>query len=273
MSEFQSKFVDAVGIRTHYLEAGSGPPLVLVHGGGSGADAYGNWKGCLPLFARSFRALAVDMVGFGKTDKPDPARYAYTQKGRNEHLAGFIEALRVQPTAIVGNSMGGATALGVAMTRPELVSKLVLMGSAGLRAADQGPTPAAIVDYDFTIAGMRRLVSALTGSRYRADEETIRYRHELSIDPATRAALTAINSDTKKGGLIYSDDDVRKVKTPTLVVNGKEDVVSSIGRAIKFLDLLDNSWGYIVPHAGHWVMIEAPDDFCRVVSGFLGGAR
>jgi 2-hydroxy-6-oxo-6-(2'-aminophenyl)hexa-2,4-dienoate hydrolase len=159
------------------------------------------------------------------------------------------------------------------MTRPELVSKLVLMGSAGLRGADQGPPPAAIVDYDFTVEGMRRMVTALTSSRFRADDATIHYRHQLSIDPPTRAALNAINADTKKGGLIYNDDDVRKVKTTTLVVNGKEDVVSSLGRALKFLELLDNSWGYIVPHAGHWVMIEAPEDFCRVVSGFLGGAR
>jgi 2-hydroxy-6-oxo-6-(2'-aminophenyl)hexa-2,4-dienoate hydrolase len=273
MTSVQSKYIDASGIRTHYLEAGSGPPVVLVHGGGSGADAQGNWKGCLPLFARSFRAIAVDMVGFGKTDKPDPARYGYTQKGRNEHLAAFVEALRIQPAAIVGNSMGGATALGVAMTRPELVSKLVLMGSAGLRSPEQSAPLSAIVDYDFTVEGMRRLVTTLTGSRYRADEETIRYRHQLSIDPATRAALTAINADTKKGGLLYNEDDVRRVKTPTLVVNGKEDKVSTLGRALKFLELLENSWGYIVPHAGHWVMIEAPEDFCREVSGFLGASR
>jgi 2-hydroxy-6-oxo-6-(2'-aminophenyl)hexa-2,4-dienoate hydrolase len=273
MSEFADKYIDAAGIRTHYIEAGSGPPVVLVHGGGSGADAYGNWKGCLPLFARSFRAIAVDMVGFGKTDKPDPARYGYTQKERNVHLAGFVEALGIGPAALVGNSMGGATSLGVAMIRPDLVSKLVLMGSAGLRSADQGPPHPAIVDYDFTLEGMRRLVKALTGSRFKADDATIHYRHQLSIDPPTRAALTAINADTKKGGLIYKEDDIRKVKTPTLVVNGKEDVVSSLGRAMKFLELLENSWGYIVPHAGHWVMIEAPEDFARVVTGFLGGSR
>jgi 2-hydroxy-6-oxo-6-(2'-aminophenyl)hexa-2,4-dienoate hydrolase len=270
MTSVQSKYIDASGIRTHYLEAGSGPPVVLVHGGGSGADAQGNWKGCLPLFARSFRAIAVDMVGFGKTDKPDPARYGYTQKGRNEHLAAFVEALRIQPAAIVGNSMGGATALGVAMTRPELVSRLVLMGAGGLKGAGL-PRPAlkAIVEYDFTVEGMRRLVDALTGSRYQPTDEMIRYRYELSVQPDTRAALEAINAKVKQGDMAYEDDQIKSVKTPTLVVNGKEDQVSTLARANLYIELLENSWAYFVPHCGHWVMIESPRDFVAVTTNFL----
>lgn len=270
MSNPESKFVDVGGIRTHYLESGSGPVLVLIHGGGSGADAFGNWKSCIPLYARHFRTLAVDMVGFGKTDKPDPGGYAYTQENRNIHIAGFIEAVAKGAVSIIGNSMGGATALGVAMRRPDLVSKLVLMGSAGIKGAEPpGAALKAIVEYDFTEEGMRRLVKALAGSRFKADDETIRYRHCLSIDPPTRAALVAINAETKRGGLLYDENEVRKVKTPTLVVNGKEDQISTLSRAMKFLELLDNSWGYIVPHCGHWVMIESPEDFCAETTRFI----
>lgn len=269
-SAAQSRFVDVGGIRTHYLEAGSGPPVVLVHGGGSGADAYGNWKACLPLLAPHFRAVAVDMVGFGKTDKPDPAGYTYSQQNRNAHLAGFIRALGLSSAGLVGNSMGGATALGVAMEHPALVSKLVLMGSAGIKTADP-PSPAlkAIVDYDFTLDGMRRLIAALTGPKYRPDEETVRYRHALSIDPPTKAALQAINAIVKQGGLFYDDARVAEVKTPTLVVNGKLDQISTLARAMKFLTLLENSWGYIVPHCGHWVMIEQPRDFSAAITSFF----
>jgi pimeloyl-ACP methyl ester carboxylesterase len=116
---------------------------------------------------------------------------------------------------------------------------------------------------------MRRLVKALTGSRFNADDATIRYRHQLSIDPPTRAALIAINEETKRGGLVYRDEDVRAVKTRTLVVNGKEDQISTLARAWKFLELLENSWGYIVPHCGHWVMIEDPQDFYSETTRFL----
>jgi 2-hydroxy-6-oxo-6-(2'-aminophenyl)hexa-2,4-dienoate hydrolase len=270
MHDFRSEYVDAGGIRTHYLEAGSGPPLVLIHGGGSGADAYGNWRDCIPLYAPKFRTFAVDMVGFGKTAKPDPASYGYTQKGRNEHIAAFIRALDVGPVSLIGNSMGGATALGVAMTRPELVSRLVLMGAGGLKGAGL-PRPAlkAIVEYDFTVEGMRRLVDALTGSRYQPTDEMIRYRYELSVQPDTRAALEVINAKVKQGDMAYEDDQIKSVKTPTLVVNGKEDQVSTLARANLYIELLENSWAYFVPHCGHWVMIESPRDFVAVTTNFL----
>src|SRR6516165_8936589 len=102
--EFASHYLDVDGIRTHYLEAGSGPTLVLIHGGGAGADAWGNWRGCIPLYARHFRVVAVDMVGFGKTDKPDPAHFGYTQEDRNAHMIGFIGKLNVGAVNIIGNS-------------------------------------------------------------------------------------------------------------------------------------------------------------------------
>ena len=72
--ETANLFVDVDGIKTHYLECGpvSTPPIVLIHGGGAGASAEGNWGQLLPGFARNFHVLAADMVGFAKTDKPEP---------------------------------------------------------------------------------------------------------------------------------------------------------------------------------------------------------
>jgi 2-hydroxy-6-oxo-6-(2'-aminophenyl)hexa-2,4-dienoate hydrolase len=273
MSAWESRFVDAGGIRTHYLEAGSGEPLVLLHGGGSGADAYGNWKDCIPLLSPHFHVYAMDMVGFGRTQKPDPAGYVYSQQNRNAHLLAFLDALKLGTICLVGNSMGGATSLGVTMQAPARVRKLVLMGSAGIRTADQ-PSAAmkAIVDYDFTVEGMRRLITALTGPGYKPDEATVEYRHKLSVEPETRAALQAINGIVKQGGMLYADEDVRKVKVPTLVVNCKLDQVSTMSRGLRFLELLENSWGYFVPHAGHWVMIEAPADFCGAITTFFKGS-
>src|SRR5690606_34670482 len=88
------KFIQAAGVRTHYLEAGSGDPVILIHGGGAGADARGNWQHLLPIFASAgFRAIAVDMMGFGQNDKPDPSSFVYSQQARVDHLAAFIDAL------------------------------------------------------------------------------------------------------------------------------------------------------------------------------------
>lgn len=265
-----SRYIDANGIHTHYLECGSpdAPPLVLVHGGGAGANARGNWSGTIPLFARKFRVIAVEMVGFGHTAKPT-GKYEYSQSDRNAHLLDFLTKMQLGPVSIVGNSMGGATALGVAMLRPDLVSRLVLMGSAGLNS-EISPALKPILHYDFTLEGMRRLVDGLTGTRFVASEDMIRERFEDSIRPETRRAYeTTMGWIGRQGGLFYAEEDIAKVKTETLVVNGKLDLVVPVSRAYRFLELLENSHGHIIPHCGHWVMIEAPQEFASVVINFL----
>lgn len=272
MGKIQSKFVDVSGQATHYLEIGSGAPVVLIHGGGAGADSWGNWKDCLPLLGERFRVLAMDMIGFGKSAKPAPGTYDYGQAQRNRHLAGFIEAIGLGAASLIGNSMGGATALGVAITRPELVQKLVLMGSAGIAVSNPDPGPIkTLAGYDYTQEGMRRLVSVLTGPNYRADDETVKYRYELTMQPGAREALQAIGQATRSAGLAYRDDEVKSVKTPTLVVGGKRDAIAILARTYKFLELIPNSWGFVLPHCGHWVMVESPKEFCSVTGAFLGG--
>jgi 2-hydroxy-6-oxo-6-(2'-aminophenyl)hexa-2,4-dienoate hydrolase len=269
--EIQSHFVDVAGVRTHYLEAGDGPVLVLVHGGGAGADSWGNWKDTFAYFAPHFRVIAPDMIGFGKTDKPSPETYVYDQPGRNAHLAGFLDALGLRGVDIVGNSMGGASAIGVALDRPELLDRIVLMGSAGLPIPPK-PSPHLLhtLHYDFTLEGMRRVIGGLTAPGFEPSEEMVQYRYDLLTDPAAKAALEAVNAATRTGTLNYAEERLRTIQHPVLVVNGKEDGVSILPRAHRFLELLPNSWGYIVPHCGHWAMIEKTEDFCGAVNRFLG---
>jgi 2-hydroxy-6-oxo-6-(2'-aminophenyl)hexa-2,4-dienoate hydrolase len=263
--EFASDYLDIEGIRTHYLEAGSGPTLVLIHGGGAGADAWGNWRGCIPLYARHFRVVAVDMVGFGKTDKPDPAHFGYRQEDRNAHMIGFIEKLNVGAVNIIGNSMGGATTLGVAMRRPELVRKMVLMGSAGIAVDNPDPEARKALAFDFTRDGMRRLMEALAGPGYRIDEHLVDYRLKLACEPAARTALLAMRT----GKLTYPENEVAQIKVPTLVVGGKLDRIAVPARIYRFLELLENSWGFMLPHCGHWVMMEAPEEFTAITTTFF----
>ncbi|MGV3480643.1 MAG: alpha/beta fold hydrolase [Sphingobium sp.] len=263
---FAARMLEADGLETHYLEGGDGPALVLVHGGGAGADGWGNWRSCIDAYARHFRVLVPDMPGFGRTAKPDPADYTYDQAGRTRHLIAFLDALGVAQAHLVGNSMGGATALGVAMERPERVAKLVLMGSAGLAIANPDPSYMKhLVGYDYTIEAMRRIVEALTASGHAIDEQAVLYRHELMQDERARKALKAIVSSK----LTYERDAIAAVKTPTLVVGGKEDKVAIPARTYGYLELLENSWGFVLPHVGHWAMIEAPGEFLAVTAAFL----
>jgi 2-hydroxy-6-oxo-6-(2'-aminophenyl)hexa-2,4-dienoate hydrolase len=265
-----SKHVDVLGLRTHYLEQGAGPTLVLVHGGGSGADSWGNWHGCFDVYAENFHVVALDMPGFGRTEKPDPTGFDYGQASRNRHLAAFIRAISAEPVHLIGNSMGGATALGVAMAQPGLVSKLVLMGAAGLAIANPDPAVRdALGKYDFTLEGMRRLVSVLAGPNFHISDEMIKYRHALTTPDDARRALKAIAEKGRTEGLSYPTPEIAKVKHPTLVIGGKLDQVAILARTYGYLDILENSWGFVLPHCGHWVMLESPKEFAAVTTLFL----
>lgn len=262
------RFVTTGDFETYYIEEGSGEPLILLHGGGAGADSFSNWTECLPLFSKRRRVIAVDMVGFGHTDKPDPANFTYSQDARNSQVIALIEALGLERVSIVGNSMGGATALGVTACRPDLVENLVLMGSAGIPGMSSAALEP-IMNYDFTLDGMRRIVVALTNSDYVIDEEQVQYRYELTQEPDIRAAYTAIMGWVRENEFGYSLDEIEKVETRTLVVHGKEDKVVPLASAYEFLKLLKNSSGYLIPHCGHWVMNEYPEVFARVTLDFL----
>ena len=264
-----SRYIDVDGINTHYYEAGAGEALILLHGGGAGADSFGNWRGCLARFAVHYHVYAVDMVGFGCTDKPDPQDYSYTQQARNEHIIAVIETLGLASVNLVGNSMGGSTSMGVAIERPDLVNKLVLMGSAGVRAPITDELKS-IMNYDYTTDGMLRIVRGLTNPDFRFDEELVNYRHGLSIQDDTKRAYNAVMGWIREqGGLYYEEDYISRVTQETLVVNGKMDKVVPLSSAYKLLELIENSWGYILPGCGHWAMIEKPVEFTAATLSFL----
>lgn len=256
--------------RTHYIEEGSGEPVILLHGGGAGADSISNWTNCLPLFGKRARAIAPDMVGFGRTDAPDPADFTYDQDSRTNQMIAFIEALELDRVSIVGNSMGGYTAMAVALRRPDLVKNLILMGAAGLPVDSARPEMRALMGYDFTFDGMRRVIGALANPSFVPSDEQIRYRYELSVQPQIRAAYTAILAWVGgNGGLVYPESDIARITTRTLVVNGKDDRVVPIDHAYRFLELIEDSTGYLIPNCRHWAMLEYPEMFSSVTLDFI----
>lgn len=274
MKDLQASYVQTGAFKTSYRVAGEGEPLILVHGGGPGADSYGNWKDCFAELASNFRVYAYDMVGFGFTEAPDPASFEYSMDSRSTQLIDFIEALGLAETGVhvIGNSMGGAAALGAAMQRPELFRNLVLMGSAGL-TTQLSPEVARLVHYDFTLEGMRGISTALAYPGFQVSEEFIAYRHALTMRAEAREAAAAVQRWVKEhGGLWYPEEEIAKVKTRTLVFHGKEDKVVPVQTAYRFLELLENSHGYVLPKCGHWAMMEHPRVFARVCTGFLQSA-
>lgn len=272
MPSLESKYVITNGYRTHYIEAGAGEPLLLIHGGGAGADARGNWEGpCMEALAKKRRVIAFDMVGFGHSDAPDPEAFDYGPESRVDQLIAFIEAMDFEAVDIVGNSMGGRTAAATAIRRPELVRNLILMGSAGLDRG-MGGALRALVEYDFTFEGMKRIVEALTNDNYVPDERMVQYRLEVSLQEAqAKAFAKTMQALVKREGLHLDPDEIATIRQRTLVVNGKNDKVVPMEQGYRYLQLIPNSTGVFLPDCGHWAMIEHPEKFAHLTLEFLEG--
>src|SRR5215469_18260249 len=109
----------------HYDEAGTGTPVVMLHGGGPGASGMSNFQQNLPAFAEHFRTLVVDQPGYGKSDKPQVQGNYFTFAAAA--LKDLLDELGIQKAHLVGNSLGGGTAVRYAIENHERVGRLFLM--------------------------------------------------------------------------------------------------------------------------------------------------
>ena len=125
------RMIDVDGVPTRVHEAGEGETVLLLHGSGPGVSAWANWRLVLPKLAERFHVVAPDQLGFGATGRPASARYGRT--AWTQHALALVDRLGLDRIHVVGNSMGGAIALALAAERPELVDRLVLMGTTGVR--------------------------------------------------------------------------------------------------------------------------------------------
>lgn len=267
--DIKSQYINAGGIKTHYYDIGSGQPLILLHGGGAGADSYGNWYRSIPRLRQHFRLIVLDMLGFGETIPENYESFEFTQAARTKHLADFITALGLKNVFIVGNSMGGMTSMGTTIEYPGLIRKLILMGSAGLNKKTR-PEMAPVASYDFTREGMEKIVRLLAHATFPVDPEMVDYRYQLATRGPTRAAYAATMGWMKKqGGLFYDESFIQKVSVPTLVVGGKNDIVVPMDLNVRYLELIPQAWGFFLPNCGHWAMLEHPDAFSDAVISFL----
>ena len=129
---YQSLFVDADGVKTLFIVAGQGMPIVLVHGGGPGASGeYGWWRN-IPALAEHFQVFALDRIGSGLTDKPTEE---FGDPVLARHLADFIDALCLDELYMMGNSMGAYGVAKYAVDHPDRVKKMVLVASGSIAAA------------------------------------------------------------------------------------------------------------------------------------------
>lgn len=269
-----SRYADCGGLRIHYHDAGAGPVLVMLHGGGPGASGWSNFKQNLPTLARHARVLVVDQPGFGRSDKPvhdDPQHELTTRV-----LAQLLDQLDVETVTPVGNSMGGAAALDFTLTHPDRVDRLVLMAPAGgaLPITSQLSAEAKLLVSYYAPPGpsierTRQLADALTflGA---TDEATILERYEAAVDPEAAAYNIRMFGNWAVNGPQHWRR-VGEIDHPTLILWGREDKVLPLDACLHMLHQIRNARLVVFPNCGHWCQVEAQAEFEQQILAFLGG--
>jgi pimeloyl-ACP methyl ester carboxylesterase len=268
-TETAGRTINAGGIATHYHDAGSGDPVLLLHGSGPGVSAWANWQHNIPVLAERYRVIAPDIVGFGSTERPADVYYSLdTWVG---HVWAFLDALGIEETSLVGNSLGGRIGLAMAGQRPERLGKMVLMGAPGV-GMTLTPGLRALREYEPSEANMRAmLLDCFAVDPSIITDDLVRDRYEASVAPgAFEAYRDMFFSDRHAGGeLGITEEQVRAVPTRTLLLHGREDKVVPVEVAWNMLRLLPGADLAVFARCGHWTQIERADDFNRLVGGFL----
>jgi len=262
--------IAAGGIKTNYLEAGSGEPVIMLHGSGPGVSALANWQHNIHALAQRFHVLAPDIVGFGATERPDDI--IYSLRTWTDHVWAFLDAHDIGKTAIVGNSLGGRIALQMATDRPDRITKMVLMGAPGVgMTLTDGLI--ALRGYEPSREAMRDLLRAYFAvNPAMITDDLVETRYAASIADGAYEAYRTMFYDPRHAGseLGITEDEVRAIATPTLLVHGREDKVVPVQVSMTMLGLLPNADLHVFSACGHWTQIERADEFSVLIGDYLG---
>lgn len=267
-----SKFAEIGDIRLHYQEKGTGTPLVLIHGYTSSTYS---WKDIFLPLAERYRVIAVDLKGFGFSDKPEGD---YTRREQGRLVLALLAHLKIENAWLIGNSMGGETSLNAALQDPKRIKGLILIDSGGVNLkANRGLTPwylqlpflgRAITAVALTSDGLVR--AGLERSFYddkKVDDKRVSYYHQpLRTDRGQRAAMLA----RQQFSLEPVEDRLGEINVPTLIIWGENDEVIPLASGRKMNSLIKNSKMKVYQDAGHIPQEELPERVLNDILSFVG---
>jgi len=259
------KFITTYGAKIHYVEAGSGAPVILIHGL---ADNVAIWDPVIPALAARFRVIALDQIGFGRSDKP---LLNYRVSTLVDFLDVFLTELKIERASLVGNSLGGWVAAAYALAHPERVERLVLSDAAGYAALTKTMDSRAL-------RALR--VASRDDIRYLGPLAFHDKRFYQDVDTAFKERVTAGDSYTVAqvlDSMIRGDDaldnKLQTLKQPTLVLWGREDKLIPLSFGEQFHREIVNSRLRIIDNCGHMPQLECPNEFSAAVLKFFSDTK
>ena len=261
-----AKDATVFGYRIHYLEAGRGDPVILLHGtGGEGA----RWMPTIKALAANFRIISLDQIGFGQSDKPLTSYHSGVFAG---FLAGFMKAIGVPRATIIGQSMGAGVALHLAIYNPQMVERLVLVNGGNYRmASDPPPPPPNWHDRQIANAGTleesREYLQKLYYDHAFVTDELVEQNLILRLKSAY--TIETMQTANARGLGAVTEEEVRGINVPTLLVWGTNDRLSPVANADKLNAAIKNSRKVLIDRAGHYPFLEQAEKFNQIVLEFL----
>jgi pimeloyl-ACP methyl ester carboxylesterase len=268
-----AKDVTVFGFKLHYLEAGRGAPIVLLHGlGGDGS----RWGPNVDALSRDFHVFALDQIGFGQSDKP-LANYHTGMLA--EFLAGFLKAVNVPKASLIGNSMGAGVALYTAVHYPALVDRIVLADGGGFRSPAAGapasPSPEALhrrqIQNSVTREETREFFRILFHDKSLVTDKMVDDQYAMRLRSAF--AISKMQESGEKGLGSLSEAEVRGVRAPALIVWGKYDELANPAGADRLERAIPGSKKVLIDNCGHMPQLEHADEFNHLVREFLGASQ
>jgi 2-hydroxymuconate-semialdehyde hydrolase len=271
MTGYQHRTIRVAGIKTHFLEAGHGPDLVLLHGGEYGASAEITWKYNIECLARQFHVVAPDLLGWGETDKiysfSDPAGY------RISHLRRLLGTLGVTKAYFVGNSAGGGLILRASVLDPMPLQIQKMVSICGNASVFKTQSQADLENYTPSLENMQKIVALLYHDPKWHTEENIRERYQSSIVPGAWEALSAarLRSPAHQARSTTEEfvNKLSRLRLPLLIVSCAYDPLNQRDWEVNFQKIVPGSKVHRFSHSAHEPQIEETEEFNRVLTEFL----
>jgi pimeloyl-ACP methyl ester carboxylesterase len=268
-----SLFVVAGGVRTHYLEAGQGEPLILIHGAEFGGRAEFSWRLNIPALASQFHVLAPDMVGFGQTDKI--FNFSDRNGFRVRHIRAFMDALGIESAHFMGNSFGGGIIQTVAaQDEPAWNIRSIVSISGGGYAPDNDARKI-LTHYDGSRAGMLALMQVLFWDPRWWAADLVDERWRASIEPGAWEAVAAARFGRPglEKGFGSERGDPTRIRVPTLIVGGAEELLREPGCWEDLHRTIPGSQLHVYQQARHCPHVEHAAHFNALALDFLARHR
>lgn len=239
---------------------------MFLHGSGTGVTAAANWWLNLPQLAEQARCIAIDSIGYGQSVVAEGTQYGIKEWVR--HAVRVLDALGIEKTWIVGNSLGGWLAFQFAIDFPERLLGIVSMGTGGakLTGALAGHSKP-----DLSEAGIRRTLEMFVVDKSLVTDElvSLRYQAALNDTASDRLADVVAARDRDRYELPLDFDVLGKLEIPVLLVHGVQDVVIPVSRTWELLNVIPTADAHIFSQCGHWSQVERAEDFNAVITQYL----